>query len=196
MLITLGNLIVVFISLGFLLKIFFRRKFSYWKKRGVPQLEAHIPFGNGPNPFKIRQPFYLTVKSYYDEFRRQGQKHGGIYITTRPVYMTIDPDYVKNVMSKDFQHFYDRGTYYNEKGDPLSAHLFNLEGQKWKNLRQKLTPTFTSGKMRMMFPTLLACGNQMLEELDRLSKKAEPIDIKEILGCYSTDVIGKMKFFH
>lgn len=190
MLTIIGNIVATFIILTFLIKTFFKKKFTYWKERDVPQLDASIPFGNGPNPFKIREPFYMIVKRYYDHFRSEGQKHGGIYMTTRPVYMTIDPDYVKNIMSKDFQHFYDRGTYYNEKGDPLSAHLFNLEGQKWKSLRQKLTPTFTGGKMRMMFPTLLDCGNQMLEEINRLSTKPDPVDIKEILGCYSTDVIG------
>ncbi|KAK9696688.1 Cytochrome P450 [Popillia japonica] len=194
MLTLIGDLIVLLIIPTILVRMFFKKKFSYWKERGVPQLEASIPFGNGPNPFKIRQPFFQIVKNYYDVFRSQGHKHGGIYITTKPVYMTIDPDYIKNVMSRDFQYFYDRGTYYNEKGDPLSAHLFNLEGQKWKSLRQKLTPTFTSGKMKMMFPTLLNCGNQMLEEIERLSSKNEAIDIKEILGCYSTDVIGSCAF--
>ncbi|GJQ77926.1 Cyp6a9 [Trypoxylus dichotomus] len=190
----IGDVAAIFIILTVLVRMFFKKRYTYWIERGVPQLEPSIPFGNGPNPFKIRQPFYMTVKDYYDKFRGEHHKHGGIYITTRPTYMTIDPDYVKNVMSKDFQHFYDRGTYYNEKGDPLSAHLFNLEGQKWKTLRQKLTPTFTGGKMRMMFPTLLDCGKQMLEEISRLSSKDDPIDIKEILGCYSTDVIGSCAF--
>ncbi|KRT85019.1 cytochrome P450, partial [Oryctes borbonicus] len=50
------------------------------------------------------------------------------------------------------------------------------------------------GKMRMMFPTLLDCGKQMLDEINRLSLKNDPIDIKEILGCYSTDVIGSCAF--
>jgi cytochrome P450 family 6 len=97
-------------------------------------------------------------------------------------------------MTKDFQYFTDRGLYYNEKDDPLSAHLFAIGGQKWRNLRTKLTPTFTSGKMKMMFQTLVDCEPNLLQkiEIDRVAKV--PTDIKEALGCFTTDIIGSCAF--
>lgn len=111
-----------------------------------------------------------------------------------PLYMTVDPECIKNIISKDFNHFTDRGIFYNERDDPLSAHLFSIGGDKWKHLRTKLTPTFTSGKMKMMFQTLVDCGNQMMEFIEKLEQKNECMDVKEVCACYTTDVIGSCAF--
>nr|XP_022920448.1 cytochrome P450 6a2-like [Onthophagus taurus] len=189
----LSSIFLLIITLILIIYLRMKLKFKYWEKKGVPQLEnLPLPFGNAPNPFRIREPFYMKVKDYYFSFKNKNEKHGGLYMMSRPVYLAVDPEIVKNVMLRDFGHFHDRGTFYNEKVDPLSGHLFNLEGKQWRELRAKLTGTFTSGKMKMMFPTLLKCGYQMIEELEKMLE--HPVDIKEILSCFSTDVIGSVAF--
>ena len=130
----------------------------------------------------------------YKEMKGMGWKHGGIFFLTRPVYFIIEPDYVRNVMSRDFQHFVDRGFYYNEEDDPISAHLLAIGGQKWRNLRMKLTPTFTSGKMKMMFPTVVECEDGLEKRIEEESLTNEPINIKELLARFTTDVIGSCAF--
>jgi hypothetical protein len=112
----------------------------------------------------------------------------------KPSYLVLDLDYIKNIMTKDFQYFTDRGFYYNEKDDPLSAHLFAIGGQKWRNLRTKLTPTFTSGKMKMMFQTLVDCEPNLLQKIENDRVAKVPTDIKEALGCFTTDIIGSCAF--
>ncbi|KAI7815421.1 cytochrome p450 [Rhyzopertha dominica] len=117
-----------------------------------------------------------------------------VFLFTRPVYIPVSPEIIKSILVKDFQVFTDRGMYFDEKRDPLSANLFALEGTKWKHLRSKLTPTFTSGKMKLMFSTLLDCCEPLKEAMDRFCETKEAIDIKEVLGCFTTDVIGSCAF--
>lgn len=94
-------------------------------------------------------------------------------------------------MIKDFNYFHDRGTYYNLKDDPLSGHLLNLEGDKWKKLREKLTPSFTSNKMKYMLPTVLDVSKRLETfMLKTIEEDSEP-EIKKILSRFTVDIIGK-----
>ncbi|KAK9745082.1 Cytochrome P450 [Popillia japonica] len=136
----------------------------------------------------------MDIKLCYDAFRRRKEKFGGIYFFTEPIFMPIDPDLIKCILSKDFSYFLGHGFTFNEKYDPLAAHLFNLEGEKWRKMRLKLSPTFTSGKMKYMFKTLLDCGVPMIDHVNDLCEKGEQVDIKEILACYTTDIIGSCAF--
>lgn len=168
--------------------------FNYWKRRQVPYIEPTFPFGNLENLFTAKDYLGVRYMEQYQEFKSKGHKHGGVYTFTCPIYVPIDPEYVRNVFSKDSQHFNDHGIYYNERDDPLSANLFNLSGQKWKNLRVKLAPTFTAGKIKLMFETLLACADHLVQYVDKYSKRNEAIDMKDALECFTIDIIGSCAF--
>lgn len=80
--------------------------------------------------------------------------------------------------------------------DKLSGHLFNVDNPKWKALRTKLTPTFTSGKMKMMLGTVVDVAEKFIKTLDVESSAAEnsEIEIKDIAARFTTDVIGSCAF--
>lgn len=63
-----------------------------------------------------------------------------------------------------------------------AGHLFAIGGTRWRNLRTKLSPTFTSGKMKMMFSTLVDCGLALEKYVENNVNNDEGIDIKETLG--------------
>nr|WCC58093.1 cytochrome P450 [Pharsalia antennata] len=177
-----------------LIYIYFKKKYTFWAKKGVPYIEPQFLYGNGEKIIKGEISYADQFLDFYKEFKARGVRHGGVYILFSPVYIAIDPELVRHFLQTDFDHFVNRGMYVNEEFDPLSGHLFNLEGAKWKNLRAKLTPTFTSGKMKMMFETLKKCSVGLEQLLYECSKNEEPLDIREIIARFTTDAIGSCAF--
>ena len=188
------ELVGVLVALAVLVVTYFKWSYKYWERKGVPFLEPRIPFGNIQNPLNQKQPNFITFRDIYWHFKSKRHAFGGIYLLTSPGMVLVDPDLIRNVMGTDFQYFTNRRVVVSEKHDPISAHLFNLDGQEWRNMRMKLTPTFTSGKMKMMFETLLICADQMMSYVDRMFVENTPVDIKHVLTCYTTDVIGSCAF--
>ncbi|XP_020296488.1 cytochrome P450 6d3-like, partial [Pseudomyrmex gracilis] len=118
----------------------------------------------------------------------------GTYTFFKPNLVIADLDLVRIVLTKEFASFHDRGYYCNEKVDPLSGNLFLLPGRKWRNLRVKLTPTFTSGKLKQMFEVLKDCGEELATSLEEEAKTESCIEIKEIFARYTIDVIMSAAF--
>lgn len=166
---------------------------SYWQRRGVLSPPTSIFFGNAKEVFSQEVSLGDMFEKFYNYFKNKKQDHGGVHLLFLSTYMPVNPEIVKSIMLTDFNHFVDRGVYYNEEVDPLSAHLFSIEGTKWRNLRQKLSPTFTSGKLKMMFATLIKCSEQLKTKMDNITDNS-PVDIKDILIRFTTDIIGNCAF--
>ncbi|KAJ8944239.1 hypothetical protein NQ314_009516 [Rhamnusium bicolor] len=168
--------------------------YQYWQRRGIPYLEPLIPLGTFQNPLKRTVSIGDDVTRMYRAIKSKGWKHGGAYSMTIPTWIVVNLDLVKHVMTKDFNHFVDRGTYTNEKDDPLTCHLSAVGGKKWRNLRIKLSPTFTSGKLKSMFQTVIDCGLVLEKYIKENISSKQAVDIKDLLGSFSTDVIGSCAF--
>lgn len=133
--------------IGILAVIYFyvQRQLNFWKRYNIPYIKPLFPYGSIKGAMVKKHLNFLT-QEFYNEMKGKGP-FGGMYFLLSPVVLTLDIEFVKKILIKDFNHFEDRGVYYNEKDDPLSAHLFSLKEKPWRQLRSKLSPTFTSGKM-------------------------------------------------
>jgi len=78
--------------------------------------------------------------------------------------------------------------------DPLGVHLLVLKGTKWRIIRSKLTPTFTSGKMKMMFSLMTECAQQLQQYLDKPARNGDILEMKELMARFTTDVISSCAF--
>ncbi|ETN65670.1 cytochrome P450 6a8 [Anopheles darlingi] len=186
------DVVISIVMFCFVVYLMLDKRIQYWKDRGVPQSKPELIFGNVR---EVSRKMHIAVK-FQELYNELKGKHpfGGIYMFLKPVALITDLELLKCVFVKDFQYFHDRGLYYNEKHDPLSAHLFNIEGQKWKSLRNKLSPTFTSGKMKMMFSTIEAAGKQFRDFMEETVEKQNEFELKDLLARFTTDVIGMCAF--
>lgn len=186
---------LLLLSIVTLLFLYIKYAQTYWKRRGVNQLEP-IRFPQGNSKYLTSQTIFVgaETKELYDKTRANGWKFAGIYTYIRPSLLVVDPDIIKDILQKDFQYFTDRSFYVNEKNDPLSAHIFNVGGAQWRFLRHKLTPTFTSGKMKMMFDNVLKCSEYMIEAIDKMATNQEDVLILEMAARFTTDVIGNVAY--
>jgi cytochrome P450 family 6 len=167
---------------------YFQVCYTYWKKRNVPYVKPNFPFGNFVDVLIFRKSIGEAYENIYKKL--DGEKYGGIYAITAPKFIFRDPDIIKNILVKDFPSFHYRGLFVDEAVDPLSGNLFFSKGNRWRNLRVKLSPTFTSGKIKMMFQTFVECGQELGSILEKSATNEDILEIKDILARYSTDVIS------
>lgn len=106
----------------------------------------------------------------------------GMCLYFNPFLMVANLDLIRLVLTKDFSNFYDRGGFSDEKHDPLSASLFNLTGEKWKNLRTKMTPVFTPGKIKQQFPYIYEISQRFVKYLEKDAEMKSIIEIKDLFG--------------
>lgn len=180
-------------SIVILWYLYIKKKHRFWKNLGVPYIPPIVPWGNILHAANPKIHFAQLMKEFYDENKHHGD-YVGFYFLTKPAILVTSPEFARKVLTQDFQYFMDRGLYYNERTDPLSASLFSLEGQKWKRIREKVTPTFTSGKMKTMFSTVIGVADRLIEYSSILTENNSIIEWNDILARFTTDVIASCSF--
>ncbi|XP_036150303.1 cytochrome P450 6k1-like isoform X1 [Monomorium pharaonis] len=182
--------IIVLTTLVVTVYLYMTRKYNYWKKRGVFELPPTPIFGNFSDiMFMKKNPGYF-MKDLYDQ--RKGMSYIGLYLLDKPCLMVCDRELVKNILIKDFNYFADRHTSPDTKDRLGYANLFFIKNPAWKTLRAKLTPTFTSGKLKKMFELMLECGKNLDTHLNslKLEGKGMDMEIKDLTAKFATDIVG------
>lgn len=157
----------------------------------MPYREPCPIFGNFGASLTMRKSYADTLQVLYDKFRPE--KFVGIFQARRPTLMIIDLDIVKNIYNKEFHSFSDRISANTDiKREPLLRNLANMSGSEWRSMRQIVTPTFSSAKMKAMFPLIAECAETLKSVL--LQGSREEVDVPDLMTRFTTDVIGSCAF--
>lgn len=183
---------LTFVVLG-LFYLYATRNHDYWKKKNVPH-DAPVPlFGNN---FDVLFGWKsVTQKSVEIYSKSQNEQIFGYYKGMVPELYINDPDIIRHIMSADFSHFHYRGFGRNTDMEPLALNLFSVEGDLWRLLRQRITPTFTTGKLKSMFPLIVNCAEKLQTRVEEDIRKGKDVrDVKELMACFATEFIGACGF--
>lgn len=114
-------------------------------------------------------------------------------MSDNPVLVVGDPELIKTILVKDFNVFPQRRG--NDTTHPImKKNLANIVGDDWKRVRSITSPTFTSNKMRLMYPLMENCLNDFMIHVDVLAKSKCNVNIKDIYGNLTLDVIASSAF--
>ncbi|XP_070505838.1 probable cytochrome P450 6a14 [Chironomus tepperi] len=181
---TITLLIVLAVTIyGYLL-----HQYSYWKRRNIPYIEPHLIYGNAKGvESKIHHTqFWIDT---YQKLKSKGPV-AGLYVYFFPVAIVTDLDVIKQILIKDFNIFPNRGHYLDAERDPISAHFVNVEDDQWRFLRNKLSPAFSSGKLKSMFPTILKTADKFIE----VARANNSLDVRDLGARFASDVLGSVGF--
>ncbi|KAK1122055.1 hypothetical protein K0M31_009900 [Melipona bicolor] len=168
---------------------FYISNYNYWKNRGIPGPKPGLFLGNFWGVITGKYATATVVKNWYHEFKHEPVF--GIYEGRAPLLVINDLELVLRRSHQGLFLIYGPRT---SNREPLSQHLFLLESERWRPLRSKLSPTFTSGKLKEMFPLIVECAGHLEKFLDRVANNGEPVECREMAAKFTTDVIGNCAF--
>lgn len=137
---------------------------------------------------------FELVKQVYDQF--PGAKYVGFYNYGKTGVMIRDPELIKSIGVKHFDLFPNHLVFVDENADPIfGKSLFLLKDEKWRKVRQLLTPAFTTTKMRTMFELITKVSAKFSRYVaDDLRDNKTEFEMKELFARYTNDVIATCAF--
>lgn len=169
------------------------RNHDYWRQKGVKHDKPIPLFGTDAKRYLLQQSVtQMAVETYW---KYPQERFVGYYRGSIPELVIRDPDLIKRIIVTDFAYFHSRGlTPDHGLIEPLLRNLFFADGDLWRLLRQKLTPAFSSGKLKAMFPLIVECAEKLQTRVLAASAEGRSLDARELMARYTTDFIGACGF--
>lgn len=179
---------------------------DYWHYLGVPHdhpkpLADIVKILSKHGSCKQLMEEHQYFQRLYKKFKGTGP-FCGFYHLLEPRVLVLDPELMQQILVKNFSNFNDRGCYHNIKNDPLSADLYSLSGEQWKEMRLKLEPVFQKAYMKSFHEsireecekTLLLYELKMQEESQRCGQREVVLDVQPLMHRFVLGNMAKMVF--
>ncbi|XP_063631310.1 cytochrome P450 6B2-like [Cydia splendana] len=168
-------------------------KCNYWAIRGVKHEKCYPLFGTIFRVITLQICLSEYVAELYHKYLKENLV--GFSICGMNALVVRDPELIKQVLTTDFQHFYLRALNPNKRViEPMLKNLFFADGDLWKLLRQRMTPAFTSGKLKAMFPLIVERTERLQRTVAAAAERGTEVDVRDLMARYTTEFIGACGF--
>ncbi|XP_021705963.1 probable cytochrome P450 9f2 [Aedes aegypti] len=177
------------------------RNNDYFHDKPIPSM-AVTPFLGASGPLMLRKVTFIEfIQSIYNKY--PGVKVFGMFDTITPFFVIRDPELIKQIAIKDFDHFVDHRPTFGLDDETVEhpkalfrKTLVSMTGQRWKEMRATLSPAFTGSKMRQMFSLMGECCDEMMKHyLDKAKGTGRvEVEMKDLFGRISINVIASCAF--
>lgn len=185
----IGTLVLTIVYFTYL------RYLSFFSKQDVKYIRGWPLVGSMLDLIRGKSSFAELFQSFYNAF--PNERFIGTYeMTGSPVYIIRDPELIKQITIKDFEHFVNHRTSVGETSDSLlSRSLFIMRDKRWREMRSTLSPAFTGSKMRLMLSLVSDCAQKFSSHLLTESDgKPKVYDLKDLFTRFASDTIATSAF--
>lgn len=146
-------LISLFLSL---FAVWCLRTYTFWQRFGIPYIKPLPLIGTLKDVLTFKKNVGLHFYDIYKNPAFAKEPVVGIYMLHQPALLIRDPELIKSMLIKNFHNFHDRYANVDGKIDHFGAlNLFVSKYETWSKMRPKFSPTFSSGKLKQIFPSML-----------------------------------------
>ncbi|KAM6982456.1 cytochrome P450 3A40-like [Tautogolabrus adspersus] len=160
--------------------------YGFFKKLGIP----------GPKPLPFIGTFLEYRKGIHnfdtDCYKKYG-KVWGTYDGRQPVLAIMDTAMIKTILVKECYSVFTNRRDFGLNG-PLRDAVSIVEDENWRRIRSILSPSFTSGRLKEMYKIMEQHSSNLLKSLHKKVEADEVIEVKEVFGPYSMDVVTSTAF--
>lgn len=161
------------------------RKSNYWSKRNVVGPTPYPFIGNLWGTMTLKISLGELFKNFHDS---SDKSFVGIFTYDEPALVIRDPQIVKDILHKDFRYFTDRIIFPASHDQIFSNLLFVQTSPNWKLTRTKLSPVFSSAKLKGAFDIMKNVCDQMIN----YTKLNTEQDCKQLFQKFATEVVSQV----
>ncbi|XP_001358028.1 probable cytochrome P450 9f2 [Drosophila pseudoobscura] len=176
---------------------------EFFKEKGIPFAKPKLYFGNMAQMFLRQKAMFDIVCDLYN--KGGSNKVYGIFEQRQPLMMIRDPDLLRQITIKDFDHFINHRNLFGTGTDDdphdmsnlFGSSLFSMRDARWKDMRSTLSPAFTGLKMRQMFQLMNQVAKEAVDCLkpdQQGSVQGTELDMKDYCTRFTNDVIASTAF--
>ncbi|XP_075538298.1 cytochrome P450 3A31-like isoform X1 [Dermacentor variabilis] len=167
-----------------------RRRFSLFRRLGVPGPPPNLISGNIPE---------IKAQGSTVAFSNWTKQYGdivGFFNGAAPFLLVKDVDLLKKVLIEDFQVFPDRGNIMGVLPAPINpeALVFVASVHRWKSLRGAISPAFTTSKLTQAFKVFETSSEALADIVGKQRAVDRSVDAMLLLRRYALDTILKAGF--